>query len=112
MGSASFLADTRPARSPIGCVSILIGTDHLPASPAPEGIVGEWVDRGLEELHVPIGQEEVRPARVRALEAARRVAFTAREVARAETATGRVVLPGIEIERDRRAGADPGVAIH
>src|SRR5262245_46667167 len=77
--------------------SVRIRADNLPARLAAQRIVGDRADRGLEELHVAVGQQEVGATGVRALEAAGRITVAALEVGRPE----RDAAPprGIQVER-------------
>src|SRR5207244_1529156 len=112
--------DGRPGYAS-GCVSVRVGAEDLAAVSAAQRAVGRHADRGLEELHGTIGEREVGPAWVLALESLgggaepaaqgldRRlpVAVVARGVGGREG--------GFEVERDRRAGrasvGDPEIIV-
>src|SRR5205823_1375604 len=75
-GSAGDVAEDRPSRSwrpGAGWAarpprSIRVGADDLAAFPAAEGAEGVQVDRLLEEVDRPVGEEEVAAAGMLALE--------------------------------------------
>ena len=80
------------SRNPTGTGSIGVGADHFATVAAPQGAVGGEVDGLLEEVDRTVGEHEVGPAGVLALEALVRIVEPAAEGAAAE-GRGQSALP-------------------